>query len=233
MSASGLHYFPLAWPFVILLAGLLGLLFGLVAFRMVSFVSASMGVGPRSMFALLLASLLGSYINIPVAYLPERDVATVAEVSFFGISYIVPVLRAWPATVIAVNLGGAVIPVLLSAYLILKHRLYGPSVLAVAIVALVCHQLARPIPGLGIAEPIFVPPLVTAVVALALSRRFAAPLAYVSGSLGTLVGADLMNLDRVQGLGAPIASIGGAGTFDGIFVTGLLAVLYAGLANRR
>jgi uncharacterized membrane protein len=29
----------------------------------------------------------------------------------------------------------------------------------------------------------------------------------------------------VQGLGAPVASIGGAGTFDGIFLTGVLAVL--------
>jgi hypothetical protein len=33
----------------------------------------------------------------------------------------------------------------------------------------------------------------------------------------------------VQGLGAPIASIGGAGTFDGIFLTGILAVLIASI----
>jgi uncharacterized membrane protein len=90
-------------------------------------------------------------------------------------------------------------------------------------------MIARPVPGLGIAEPIFVPPLITALVAIVLSRRYAAPLAYISGSLGTLIGADLLNLNKVQGLGAPIASIGGAGTFDGIFVTGLLALLYAGL----
>lgn len=233
MSISSRHYFPLAWPFVILLAALLGALFGLIAFRVVSFVSDSMGVGPHTMFVLLLLSLLGSYINIPAAYLPEREVAVAAQVDFFGVAYIVPVVREWPATVIAVNLGGAVIPVLLSAYLVIRNRLYLPGLAAVAVVAAVCHLLARPVPGLGIALPVFVPPLVTAVVALALSRRFAAPLAYVSGSLGTLIGADLMNLDRIQGLGAPIASIGGAGTFDGIFVTGLLAVAYAGLATRR
>jgi uncharacterized membrane protein len=52
-------------------------------------------------------------------------------------------------------------------------------------------------------------------------------LAYISGSLGTLIGADLLNLNNIQGLGAPVASIGGAGTFDGIFVTGILAVLLA------
>jgi uncharacterized membrane protein len=40
----------------------------------------------------------------------------------------------------------------------------------------------------------------------AFSRAYAAPLAYIGGSLGTLIGADLLNLDKLQGLGAPIAS---------------------------
>jgi uncharacterized membrane protein len=80
--------------------------------------------------------------------------------------------------------------------------------------------------------PVLAPPLITAVVAVLLSRRLAGPLAYVSGSLGTLIGADLLNLDKLHGLGAPIASIGGAGTFDGIFVTGILAALLAGLGAR-
>jgi uncharacterized membrane protein len=70
-----------------------------------------------------------------------------------------------------------------------------------------------------------------AVVPLLLSLRQSAPLTYISGSLGTLIGADLLNLDKVQGLGAPVVSIGGAGTFDGIFLTGVLAVLFASLFN--
>ena len=57
-------------------------------------------------------------------------------------------------------------------------------------------------------------------------------LAYVGGSLGTLIGADLLNLGVVRGLGAPVASIGGAGTFDGIFLTGVLAVLLASFSRR-
>ncbi len=141
------------------------------------------------------------------------------------------VVREWPATLLAINVRGALVPILLSVYLIAKKRLYGLSLAGIAVVATVSHLLARPVPGLGIAEPVFVPPLVTVVMALTLSRRFAAPLAYISGSLGTLIGADLLNLDKLQGLGAPIASIGGAGTFDGIFVTGLLAVLYASVAT--
>jgi Protein of unknown function (DUF1614) len=46
-----------------------------------------------------------------------------------------------------------------------------------------------------------------------LSRKDAPPLAYIAGGLGTLIGADLTNLDKVRGLGAPVASIGGAATF--------------------
>jgi len=74
---------------------------------------------------------------------------------------------------------------------------------------------------------VFVPALAAAVIALLLSREYAAPLAYIGGSLGTLLGADLLNLGKIQGLGAPVASIGGAGTFDGIFLIGILAVLIA------
>jgi uncharacterized membrane protein len=92
-------------------------------------------------------------------------------------------------------------------------------------------MLATPVEGVGIAVPVFVPPIVTAIVAVLLARHHAAPLAYISGSLGTLIGADLLNLGAVQGLGAPVASIGGAGTFDGIFLTGILAVLLAGIAS--
>jgi len=39
----------------------------------------------------------------------------------------------------------------------------------------------------------------------------------------------LSNLNKTRSLGASIVSIGGAGTFDGIFLTGLLAVLLASI----
>ena len=233
MTASNLHYFPVALPFLLALAGAFAITVVVVAVTILRFASTLMGIGPRAVVAVLLVSLLGSYVNIPVALLPERQVSSAAEVDFFGIPYVVPGVHEWPATLLAVNVGGAVIPILLSIYLIFKNRLYGLSLAGIAVVAVVCHLLAYPVPGLGIAEPVFVPPLVTALTALLLSRRSAAPLAYISGSLGTLIGADLLNLDKLQGLGAPIASIGGAGTFDGIFVTGLLAVLYASVATYR
>jgi uncharacterized membrane protein len=67
---------------------------------------------------------------------------------------------------------------------------------------------------------------------LLLAWRHAAPLFYVSGSLGTLIGADLLNREKLQGLGAPVASIGGTGTFNEIFLTGIHTVLVAGLPGK-
>jgi uncharacterized membrane protein len=111
--------------------------------------------------------------------------------------------------------------------------LYQKGIAAVAIVAFVVHLMAYPVRGVGIAVPIFIPPLVATAAALLLSRKQAPPLAYAAGSLGTLIGADLMNLGKIQGLGAPIASIGGAGTFDGIFVAGIASVILASLVTGK
>ena len=135
--------------------------------------------------------------------------------------------KDWPCTVIAINVGGALIPTLLSIYLVVKNSLYFRSLIGVAVVACVVHQFAQPVHGLGISVPMYIPPIAAVVTAMVLSWRNAAPLGYIIGSLGTLIGADILNLDKVRGLGAPLASIGGAGTFDGVFLAGILAVLLA------
>ncbi len=231
MPISQIQYFPVSLPFLLILWGLLALVIALTALRLLRYASETMGIRESSLILIFGLSLLGSYINIPIAYLPAQRTLTTGEITFFGMTYVIPLIRETRATVLAVNLGGAVIPILLSIYLLLKHRLYLLAAIGTAFVAVVCHVLARPVPGFGIALPIFVPAIATAIIAIALTRRRAAPLAYISGSFGTLIGADLLNLGSVQSLGAPVASIGGAGTFDGIFVTGLLALLYAGFSR--
>jgi uncharacterized membrane protein len=228
-----MHYIPLALPFFLAFFFLFVLLVVLVEIGILGYAYKKIGVGRRYVFALLFLSLLGSYVNIPVAELPAEHIRSGQVVTFFGMRYMVPMVVNWPKTVIAVNLGGAVIPVILSLYLIIKNRLYFRSLLAVGIVAAVCHYMAHPIPGVGIAEPTFIPPLLTTVLALLMSRGNAPPLAYIAGSLGVLIGADLLNLDKIRGLGAPVASIGGAGTFDGIFLTGIVAVLLASLVGKN
>ena len=229
MNLGQLQYFPLALPHFSVLIVIFLVLVAWVELRALRLAYLRIGLGPHAAVLLLLASLGGSYLNIPVARLAAQHIVSGREIAFFGVHYVIPVVVEWPGTIIAVNVGGAVIPGLLSLYLLARNRLWGLGLIAIVAVTVVCHILAEPVPGLGIALPVFVPPASAAIVALLLSRRYAAPLAYIGGSLGTLIGADLLNLGKVQGLGAPVASIGGAGTFDGIFLTGILAVLLASI----
>ncbi len=229
MDFSHLQYLPLGLRHFSALAVIWFVVVIWIEVRAFRFASTRVGLSSAAALILLLASLGGSYLNIPVAQLPGRHIVTGQIVDFFGMEYVIPMVRNWPGTVIAVNVGGAVIPVVLSLYLLLRNRLWVAAPIAIAVTTGVCHWLARPVPGLGIALPVFVPPLSAAAIALILSRRKAPALAYIGGSIGCLVGADLLNLDKVAGLGAPVASIGGAGTFDGIFLTGVLAVLLASI----
>jgi uncharacterized membrane protein len=229
MQMSQLHYLPLTPTFFSLLVGAFIVLVLVIQLGALRYAYLRIGLSPAAAITLLLGSLAGSYFNFPIFELPAKQVVSGQEVVFFGMEYAIPVVTQWPGTVIAVNVGGAVIPTAMSFYLLFKYRLWGVGLIATAIVTAVTHAFANPIPGLGIAEPVFVPALTTAIAALLLSRRQAPPLAYIAGSLGTLLGADLLNLGKIQGLGAPVASIGGAGTFDGIFLVGILAVLIASL----
>jgi uncharacterized membrane protein len=224
-----MHYFPITFPFLLVLFFLVLLVLILIEVGVLQYAYQKIGIDRRYVFTLLLLSLLGSYVNLPVFQLPPEVVKSGGVVSFFGVPYVIPMVTEWPGTVVAVNLGGAVIPTCLSLYLMAKNRLFVPGLLGVAIVAAIVHRFAHAVPGVGIAVPTFTPAAVATGVALVLSRQYAPALAYIAGTLGTLIGADLLNLEKLPGLGAPIASIGGAGTFDGIFTTGILAVLLAGL----
>ncbi|TMG74017.1 MAG: DUF1614 domain-containing protein [Betaproteobacteria bacterium] len=233
MHPLGIHYYPLTLPFLLALLGVLIALSFLVVLRALQFAYAQLGIAPRYFFTWLFASLAGSYVNLPIVRFSPEQMTQLQVIPFYGVPYVIPTVETWPGTVLAVNVGGAIIPILLSLFLIVKNGLYRMAAWGVTIVSLACYVLAEPVPGLGIAIPVFYPPVIAAIVALLLSRQYAAPLAYACGSLGTLIGADLMNLGNIRGLGAPVMSIGGAGTFDGIFVTGLIAVLIAGIVSRR
>jgi len=232
MPMSHTHYLPLTpVVFGVLFVVVAGLLI-LIQLNVLRYAYMRLGLSSQGAFLLLLGSLIGSYFNIPVAMLPGEHVSG-RIVHMFGMDYVIPQVAAWPGTVIAVNVGGAVIPVLMSTYLLLRYGIWLSAAIATAIVAAVIHALANPVPGLGIAVPIFAPALITSITAFLLSRYYAPQIAYIAGSMGTLIGADLMNLDKISGLGAPIASIGGAGTFDGIFLTGIIAVLLASITSPR
>ena len=161
MQMSQMHYLPLAPGFF---AILVGFFFIVLILRSVRYAYESLGVSSSAAIFLLFATLIGSFFNIPIAELSPERVVSDQVVEFFGMRYVVPVVSNWGGTVVAVNVGGAVIPTLMSAYLLIKRELWLKGLVATAIVALVIHGMADPVPGLGIAVPIFMPVLVTAVV---------------------------------------------------------------------
>ncbi len=218
---------PCALVFLLLFLGIIILLFAFLQIGLITYAFNKVGIAPQNMLFLLVITLLGSFINIPLRKIKGTYVAAGGTVSFFGIRYRVPPVRYQRTTILSVNVGGALIPVTLSIYLLIKFALFLSSFIGIAAVTIVSYKMARPIKGIGIGIPLFIPPLLAAICGLLLSADHAPVVAYISGSLGTLLGADLLHLKQIPNLGAPVASIGGAGTFDGIFLTGIIAVLLA------
>ena len=199
----------------------------------VSIAFKDVGFSPLTILLVLAGTLVGSFINIPLVRLRSRSPIVREEyVSWFGLTYRIPRLEyGETTTMVAINVGGALIPTAVSVYLLAKSSvsIVLLSLLGVFVVSAVTHAAARPVKGVGVTTPAFIPPITAAIVAFILSPSHTTTIAYVGGVLGTLIGADLSNLRKIPGLGAPLASIGGAGTFDGVFLSGIIAVLLAGL----
>lgn len=223
---------PVSLPLLILLAFLVVIVF--IFFSGVVIAAfGKLGIPPEVAFTLFIFALVGSLLNIPIAEETTYEpVLALREVRFFGISYPVPYFEwAERKTVIAINVGGALVPLSIAIYELFRmiyfenFTLLFNTLMAVLIAALVSNAVARPVKGLGIAMPMLVPPLMAVLLGWLLGDGNPNAVAYVSGTLGVLIGADLMNWRKIKELGAPMVSIGGAGTFDGIFLAGIIAVI--------
>jgi uncharacterized membrane protein len=185
-----------------------------------------LGIPPGLIFWLLIFTLVGSLINIPIYSFRTPEVMGEQIISYYGMRSRIPRITREHQTVLAVNVGGALIPLALSLYLMSRISFGLALPVLVVAVTVAVNRLARPVRGLGIAVPGFVPPLVAALGAYLLCPPdLRAPCAYIASTMGILIGADLLNLGKISRLGAPVASIGGAGTFDAIFLSGVIAVL--------
>ena len=214
---------------LLLLFFLVALLVTIIQLEVLSIAFQKLGLSPHGALLLVLGILFGGAINIPLTTVDSTaPPVPPPDVSQPG--------RIWPPaapdytgrTTIAINLGGCIIPVCLCLYLLLR-QLVNPFVLlpALLIVTAVSYLFSRPVPGIGIGMPVLIAPLSAVLAALLLDPANAAPLAFSSGVLGVLLGADILRLADIRKMGVRIASIGGAGTFDGIFLTGIIAVLLA------
>src|SRR5437660_12692655 len=132
---SQFHYLPLTPAlFSILIFLVLGLVI-LIQLRILRYAYMKLGVGPGAALFLLFGSLIGSYFNLPIAVLPGKPVMAGQIIEFYGMQYVVPQVVSWPGTVLAVNVGGAVIPTMMSTSLVIRHQLWLTGAIATAVTA--------------------------------------------------------------------------------------------------
>ncbi len=190
-------------------------------------------IGSSAALLLVLAMMLGGLVNIPLRRLEHPDEVAHDPLGVFWLGGVWPQLqRPRRATILAVNVGGCLVPLGIAVYELVQLAqrdvsLLGPTFAAAAIDILVCHRAARMVPRLGITLPGFVAPGVALAAALLLAPDQAPPIAFVAGVLGPLVGADLLHLRDIEQSGPGVMSIGGAGTFDGIVLSGIVAAYLA------
>jgi uncharacterized membrane protein len=208
-------------------------LFPLILADVMATALGRLGLSPETSLLVVLGIFLGGAVNIPVKRIPRDQELEVAPFRVFGLNRFFPrAERRRKYTIIAVNLGGCVIPVMLAVYELMRLASASSSAFlfglgGVALNVFVCYRTARPVQGLGIAMPALIPALIAALYAMLAGYEFAPQVAFVSGVLGPLIGADLLHLRDISRLSTGIASIGGAGTFDGIVISGLVATLLA------
>lgn len=185
-----------------------------------------LGLSPDSAILLLIVTLFGSLINLPLFTVKTDPMEQEKRLRDMPRLLLRRGMVIPGKTIIAVNVGGCIVPLAFSVYLLLHSRPgLAQVVAAVAIVSVVCYSTSYSMPRIGIVMPMLVAPLVAAVVAVTFDAEQASVLAYIGGTLGVLIGADILRLKDIGKLGEPVASIGGAGSFDGIFITGIVAVL--------
>ena len=204
---------------------ILVLVFILISLNIFGTAFRKLGFPPEYSVYFLFLSLPCSYLNIPIkkvrSHVPVIS-DNASDVLRSGLS--ASSLKMY--STIAVNIGGAVIPLIMSLFLFSMAK--PVEILSgILLVTIIIHKIARPVKGSGIVVHALLPPLLAAFVAIIISPQNAPVIAYISGTFGCVLGIDILNLKKIPYLGVPLVSIGGAGTFDAIFLTGVISVLLA------
>jgi uncharacterized membrane protein len=221
---------------IIILIVLAILLIPLILYGLVGAAFTRLGFSWISALAIVLLILLGSAVNIPI-YTIKRDMVRVApDTATMSDPY-----APWSAgqvweTVISLNLGGAIIPVLVAVYLLYTaipltgQSLALPVCAGIIAVALITWSATRVVPGLGLQVPLLMPALTAILVAILFAGGVgitAAVSAVVSGTFGVLLGGNLVQVGKIRDLDIPAWSIGGSGTFGSMLICCILPALIA------
>jgi len=215
-----MFFLPLSLILLVVFILLLPVILFLLHMEIVGVALGKLGISPTTATLIFFASLIGSAINIPLtSRAVSSPAAGLSPLPYIGLP------QLGNQQIIAINVGGAIIPLILCLWLLPKAPL-ARTLVATAIASLVMFKLARPVPAIGVQIPLFIPPLVAVTLGFIFSPRNPTPVAFISGVAGVLIGADLLNLGRLPTAG--VMSIGGAGVYDGIFLVGIISALLSG-----
>ncbi|MCX6683316.1 MAG: DUF1614 domain-containing protein [Methanoregula sp.] len=237
--SDGVRFFsagPLSVFAVILLVGLVILIIPLLILGMIGAAFTRLGFSWITAIVVVLLMLFGSYVNIPL-YRIKRDMVRIYPdtTAVFGSGSPWPADPVWE-TLVSINLGGAILPMCISLYLLYQAvSITGSSLLVpvgsgILLVALVTFFATRPIPGVGLRVPLLIPALTALLMGMLLFGGAGIPatvMAFVSGTTGTLLGGNIPQLFRIKDLEVPFVSIGGAGTFGAVFICCIVPALVA------
>jgi len=188
--------------------------------------------------ALVILILICSLVNIPVWKVRKETIRMPhGEAGQFPDAFTPTEVGGMWETSIAVNLGGAIIPVAMACWLLYRassvmagDTLYLQVAAAILVVAAIAYVTTRPVLGLGLRVPLFVPGLTALLCGILFAQGLgltAGVIAFVSAVFGILLGANLAHLPHVGDLEVPQVSIGGAGTFGAIFIGCILSAIIA------
>jgi len=221
---------PLILPLFVLLI-VIPLLLLMFVFTGTAVFQVVFGVNANTAMLIFLFILVGSFVNIPLYEKEGVEYETTYRI--FGLIYAV---RRRQKIIVAVNLGGCVFPSILAlkaTFDLLHHVPLNAWLATFFLTSAVIYHFARPVPNVGIVVPMLIPPLTAALFSffalfLADSAMILLPkMAFSTGVLSALFGADILHLKDLNKIGSGVVSIGGAGTFDGIFLTGIFAVVFS------
>jgi uncharacterized RDD family membrane protein YckC len=157
--------------------------------------------GWREIFLLLLGSASTMFFDVPLFFLGD---------SF-----------------LALNIGGALIPIVLAFYLSAANRFPFPRLVAGLALSSVASFFVTEVTGTGVVSyfpNFFLPSLLSALVALLLFQRSPQTVAfsYTIATFGIVIGADLAHIPEL--FSEPFkGSLGGAGVSDLVFIAGLVS----------
>ncbi len=201
-------------------------------------ITSLVGLSWLTATALVILILLCSFVDLPV-WKVRRETIRVphSDTGQFPDEFTRCESGGLWETTIAVNLGGAIIPLALSFYLLNRasqvmsgETLYLRVLAGILVVAAMAYVTTRAMVGVGIRTPLFIPGLTALLCGVILAGGLglsAGVIAFVSVTIGTLLGANIAHLSHIGDLEVPKISIGGAGTFGAIFIGCLLSALIA------